>query len=101
MNLEMIRLVLMRKVHLMTNFYRFPEIKNPPVKKMDQLMKIDEELEESVMAFAFEKRIDYGMELMDIIHAAETALRTEFSDDEIDVIYETVIEKNKERNYYV
>ena len=45
-------------------------------------------------------RTAYGMELMDVIHAAETALRIEFSDVEVDGLRELVIEKNATRGYY-
>ena len=40
------------------------------------------------------------MELMDVIHAAETALRMEFDDAEVDGLREAVEEKNRERGYY-
>lgn len=42
----------------------------------------------------------YGMELMDVIHAAETALRMEFDDDDVYRLRERVIEKNAGRFYY-
>lgn len=45
-------------------------------------------------------RTAYGMELMDVIHAAETALRMEFSDAEVDGLREAVEEKNRRRGYY-
>lgn len=42
----------------------------------------------------------YGMELMDVIHAAETALRMEFADEEVEKLRDTVEEKNRKRGYY-
>lgn len=45
-------------------------------------------------------RTAYGMELMDVIHAAETALRMEFSNGEVDNLRNAVIEKNRKRGYY-
>lgn len=45
-------------------------------------------------------RTAYGMELMDVIHAAETALRMEFSDAEVVGLQLKVIEKNRKRGYY-
>lgn len=45
-------------------------------------------------------RTAYGMELMDVIHAAETALRMEFDDDDVYRLRERVIEKNAGRFYY-
>jgi hypothetical protein len=45
-------------------------------------------------------RCEYGKELMDIIHSAETALRMGFSDEQVDRLRELVIEKNATRGYY-
>lgn len=45
-------------------------------------------------------RTAYGMELMDVIHAAETALRMEFSDDEVNELRGMVERKNRKRGYY-
>lgn len=45
-------------------------------------------------------RTAYGMELMDVIHAAETAMRMEFSDAEVVGLQLKVIEKNRKRGYY-
>lgn len=45
-------------------------------------------------------RIFYGMELMDVIHAAETALRMEFSDDEVSHLRDMVERKNRARGHY-
>lgn len=42
----------------------------------------------------------YGMELMDVIHAAETALRMEFGDDEVAELRDAVEAKNRKRGYY-
>ena len=49
---------------------------------------------------ACEARKAYGMELMDVIHAAETALRIEFSDFEVGRLRDAVERKNRERGYY-
>lgn len=45
-------------------------------------------------------RTAYGMELMDVIHAAETALRMEFGDEEVERLRDLVIRKNQRRGYY-
>ena len=45
-------------------------------------------------------RTAYGMELMDVIHAAETALRMEFGDAEVDCLRDAVEDKNRKRGYY-
>ena len=42
----------------------------------------------------------YGMELMDVIHAAGTALRMEFADHEVETLHGCVERKNRERGYY-
>lgn len=49
---------------------------------------------------AYEARNAYGMELMDVIHAAETALRMEFSPSEVEYLRDKVEAKNRERGYY-
>lgn len=41
-----------------------------------------------------------GVELLDIIHAVETALRMEFDDAEVEELRAKVIEKNGRRGYY-
>ena len=41
-----------------------------------------------------------GVELMDVIHATETALRIEFEDHELEGLRRAVIEKNAARGYY-
>lgn len=46
------------------------------------------------------RRTAYGMELMDVIHAAETALRMEFTDAEAVKLQLAVIVKNNKRGYY-
>lgn len=45
-------------------------------------------------------RYAYGMELMDVIHAAETALRMEFEPSEVEELRDKVERKNRERGYY-
>lgn len=45
-------------------------------------------------------RTAYGMELMDVIHAAETALRMGFSNGEVDNLRDAVEDKNRKRGYY-
>lgn len=76
----------------------------------DQLLKICEELREAKNAYFLMKnaeprykkwlRQDYGKELLDIIHATETALRMEFTPDEVEQLRNEVIQKNTVRDYY-
>lgn len=96
----------------MSGFYRFPAMANIGDLTTDgQAAKILEEADEAKSAQAFwcygngsgdedADRIAYGMELMDVIHAAETALRMEFSDAEAVRLQLKVIEKNRKRGYY-
>ena len=92
----------------MSDFYRFPAMARLDMwTREGQVDKILAEATE-VMAEQFrldfkagaERRIAYGMELMDVIHAAETALRMEFDDGEVDVLRGCVEHKNRERGYY-
>lgn len=56
--------------------------------------------DEAELKMADRARNAYGMELMDVIHAAETALRIEFSDFEVGRLRDAVERKNRERGYY-
>lgn len=96
----------------MSGFYRFPAMaKLGEWTNEGQAVKILEEADEAKSAQAFwcygngsgdedADRTAYGMELMDVIHAAETALRMEFSDAEVVGLQLKVIEKNRKRGYY-
>ena len=87
--------------------YRFPAMVTDN-NMQDQMRKILIELREAQIA---EIRYRCGgrweadklallMELLDIIHATETAMRIEFTDDEIEIGRQKVIEKNARRMYY-
>ena len=87
--------------------YRFP----PVITDNDlrqQIQKILTELKEAKSAeiryrCSGKERIEktaLGMELLDIIHATETALRMEYTEDEVDELRAKVIEKNANRGYY-
>ncbi len=98
----------------MSWFYRFPAMANlGGWTNEEQVEKLRSESLEACsalwdydMGVRFEKpnsperRTAYGMELMDVIHAAETALRMEFSDAEVVLLRDIVEEKNRERGYY-
>lgn len=106
----------------MSGFYRFPAMaKLDEYENMQQCAYICGEASEAIAACADmterfrvalevegdatcnraeRARYDYGMELMDVIHAAETALRMEFSDSEVDQLWGDVELKNRERGYY-
>lgn len=86
----------------MAEFYRFPAMaKLDEWDNAQQLTKIDEEVEESRNAyFGNDNEIPYGVELMDVIHAAETALRMNFTDEEVENLHSLVISKNQKKGYY-
>ena len=103
----------------MSGFYRFPAMaKLGEWTNEEQAEKVREEATEACNALrdglwdcdtgtrreemSDSDRTAYGMELMDVIHAAETALRIEFSDAEVVGLQLKVIEKNnsKGRKYY-
>ena len=90
--------------------YRFPPMKGlEGFTAREQHRKIRSELSEAMNCEIRyrcggrqdrEERENYGMELLDIIHATETALRMEFDADEIEELRAKVIEKNAKRGYY-
>lgn len=100
----------------MSGFYRFPAMAMfREYDSKDQLEYIQGEAIEAFQQYARWKfavqqdlsygkvngeRIAYGLEIMDVIHAAETALRIEFSDDEISMMRDAVEAKNRRRGYY-
>ena len=106
----------------MSGFYRFPAMAEiDGYESIQQCAKICDEANEAFDACAkmlgcfylaydseskeryesaYEARNAYGMELMDVIHAAETALRMEFTSSEVDMLRDMVEAKNRERGYY-
>lgn len=98
----------------MSGFYRFPAVERLGYwDNEQQVEKLRSESLEACSALwdydmglrfgkpnAPERRTAYGMELMDVIHAAETALRMEFSDAEVNGLRDAVKEKNRKRGYY-
>lgn len=96
------------------SFFRFPRIANPP-HRSQQIKKIHEECDEAWKALDFLEtqselfpnskceqhwRHEYGMELLDVIHAVETALHMEFSECEIKKLRDEVEKKNRKLGYY-
>ena len=83
------------------SIYRFPAIKNyNAFTNTEQLKYIEGELREAYSANYDKERQAYGMELLDVIHATETALRMEFSEQEVEELAAKVREKNAKRGYY-
>lgn len=89
--------------------YRFPPMARVDgIDAYEQLGKVKDELREAKAAYYAHKygepdggkREAYGMELLDVIHATETALRMEFDDDEVERLRAGVIYKNARRGYY-
>lgn len=83
-------------------FYRFPAMAElGEWDNAEQIEKIGEEVEEARSAyFATDNEVAYGVELMDVIHSAETALRMNFTDDEVGNLHSLAISKNRKRGYY-
>lgn len=95
--------------------YRFPAMAKIKEWTFEQQMgKLREEMTEVEDAYRLIKRVSpyaaledimvrrtsFGMELLDVIHTCETALRMGFSDEEASALRDAVIAKNKERGYY-
>ena len=91
------------------SIYRFPAFKvDDDMNLRSQIDKIKTELREAKSAEiryrcngkeGIEKTA-LGMELLDIIHATETALRMEYTEEEVEDLRNKVIVKNQARNYY-
>lgn len=82
----------------MTWAYSFPAIAGPP-DLADQIQHVRSEVNEACAAYYWgegEERL--AEELMDVIHAAETALR--MLDVDMGEVKRDVIEKNYARGYY-
>lgn len=81
--------------------FQFPKISNPNG-LTSQLVKIETEADEAVDAYAAcEGDLRVAEELMDVIHAAETALRMlGFQPFVLNAVKAGVIAKNENRGYY-
>lgn len=94
------------------SLYKFPEITGlrmmVPLQCLD---KITEEATEACEAYlsylraedeeAKERaRRNYGMGLIDLAHAAESAIRNGFNDREVEMLMKDCIEKNRARGCY-
>ncbi len=101
----------------MSGFYRFPAMaklgeftnEEQAEKVLDEATEAYNALRDSLWDYdtgtrreemSDSDRTAYGMELMDVIHAAETALRMEFGDAEVDGLRDAVEGKNRKRGYY-
>lgn len=88
-------------------FYRFPECVTN-LNLGDSIQKIKEEVDEVALVFddyyhnlnINAMKVQLGMELMDVIHATETMLRKNFTDEELEYFQTMVVEKNRQRGYY-
>lgn len=91
----------------MEEFYRFPEIVNPSNKNLcrtpfEQAQKV---IEEAMEVFdeakrGNDRRHEMGVEAMDVIHAAETLLRRNFTEDEVLELRDECEYKNDKRGFY-
>ena len=86
-----------------TDFYRFPKYQNADYMfTKEEIRHLVEEVKETYDEWNKKhfNRVNFGMEIMDVIHVAETLLRMHFSDPEIEEIHRKVLEKNNKRGYY-
>ena len=85
----------------MTWEYRFPAIAEPEPFG-PQLQHVKDEATEAIEAYYEElPPAEVATELMDVIHAAETALRQlKMSDSELASVRMGVVVKNERRGYY-
>lgn len=89
----------------MEGFYRFPAIVNPSSKNLcrtprEQAQKVMEEAMEVFDEVKNQRRHEMGVETMDVIHAAETLLRRNFTDDEVQALRDECVLKNAVRGFY-
>lgn len=85
-----------------TDFYRFPAMKGVDnLTPEDQVEHVLSEANEVVEAVKLKTYYEPMLELMDVIHSAETMLRTYgCTDTELTLLSNLVIEKNRKRGYY-
>lgn len=73
----------------MTNcFYKFPEIvfpspRNPCRTPLEQVQNILQQVTELLDEVNIQRKYQMGIKAMDVIHAAETLLRRNFTEDEV------------------
>lgn len=101
----------------MSGFYRFPAMaKLGEWSDGQQVAKIIDEAKEASLELSLydhelrchgsnsleaDEYVErYGLELLDVIHACETALRMRFDETAVLSMQEYVIEKNRKRGYY-
>lgn len=74
-------------------FNEVPEFKN----NIDQIKKINEELEEVITEFKNRNKENMGQELFDLIQAIWTMIINNYNNDEIYYFQNKLIDKMKER----
>lgn len=86
----------------MSGFFRFPAMaKLAEWDNADQIEKLKEELNEAIDAYYKNGDVTaFGVELMNVIHTSETALRMNFNEKEAELLRQLTIEKNRKRGYY-
>lgn len=84
--------------------YRFPRYQQAPAYFEEQLCKVTSEMDEVQEAWfdatATHEYNHLAVELFDVIHSCETALRMLEGATDVEQAYFDCIEKNKERGYY-
>lgn len=91
----------------MEGFYRFPAIVNPskknlcrtPIEQGQKVIKEARELFDEAER-SDERRHEMGIEAMDVIHATETLLRRNFTEQEVRALRDECERKNAARGFY-
>lgn len=90
----------------MTNcFYRFPEIvfpspRNPCRTSLEQVQNIFQKATELLDEVNNQRKYQMGVKAMEVIHAAETLLRRNFTEDEVQELRDECERKNRLKGRY-
>lgn len=79
----------------------FPEVKFNDGEPLTQLKRIGSEIEEAIIEYEAGNKQKALLETIDIIHASVNVLyKADYTNREISDAVQSVIEKNKHRDYY-
>lgn len=90
----------------MTNcFYKFPEIvfpspRNPCRTPLEQVQNISQKVTELLDEVNIQRKYQMGVKAMDVIHAAETLLRRNFTEDEVQALRDECERQNRLKGRY-
>lgn len=90
----------------MTNcFYKFPEIvfpspRNPCRMPLEQVQNIFQQVTELLDEVNIQRKYQMGVKAMDVIHAAETLLRRNFTEDKVQALRDECERENRLKGRY-